>query len=327
MTTPKPEPTAEDLREEYWATDGPRRNVTAWDWCFRHRAEALEKGRELGRQEGAADEREAQRGYLETARLQRDDSDRKLAEQAARLEELKQLLEKIRCALGAVTTPDERLPGLVFELRGDAGTTIAEQAALIAELERQRGADARHGQAAPADDRGVVAAARNLAGEERRVMVASTNRIRPDAGWCSERQLPRGPNGRALCRWCTTVECAPPRRTFCSDACVHEWKIRTNPGYAKLQVLKRDDCRCAKCGVDTFADKRGDEEKRLAVYPRSLAARKMSTFDMDHIVPVVEGGGECGLENLRTLCHGCHRIETAALAKRRAQARKESSNA
>jgi 5-methylcytosine-specific restriction enzyme A len=45
-------------------------------------------------------------------------------------------------------------------------------------------------------------------------------------------------------------------------------------------------------------------------------------WEMDHIVPVVEGGGSCGIENLRTLCRACHRRETACLAKRRALARK-----
>jgi 5-methylcytosine-specific restriction endonuclease McrA len=43
---------------------------------------------------------------------------------------------------------------------------------------------------------------------------------------------------------------------------------------------------------------------------------------MDHRVPVVEGGGSCGLENLRTLCWACHRRETAELAKRRARERR-----
>jgi hypothetical protein len=35
-------------------------------------------------------------------------------------------------------------------------------------------------------------------------------------------------------------------------------------------------------------------------------------------VPVVEGGGECDLQNLRTLCLICHRQQTAALRARRA---------
>jgi 5-methylcytosine-specific restriction endonuclease McrA len=46
-------------------------------------------------------------------------------------------------------------------------------------------------------------------------------------------------------------------------------------------------------------------------------------WEMDHIVPVVEGGGGCGLGNLRTLCLACHRAETAELARRRARKRRE----
>jgi len=46
------------------------------------------------------------------------------------------------------------------------------------------------------------------------------------------------------------------------------------------------------------------------------------TWEADHILPVIEGGGECDLSNLRTLCLKCHRKETAALAKRRAEKRK-----
>jgi hypothetical protein len=44
-------------------------------------------------------------------------------------------------------------------------------------------------------------------------------------------------------------------------------------------------------------------------------------WEMDHRIPVVEGGGACSLENLRTLCRACHRRETSALAGRRARAR------
>jgi hypothetical protein len=34
-------------------------------------------------------------------------------------------------------------------------------------------------------------------------------------------------------------------------------------------------------------------------------------------VPVVEGGGECDLGNMRTLCLKCHRKQTAELRMRR----------
>lgn len=50
-------------------------------------------------------------------------------------------------------------------------------------------------------------------------------------------------------------------------------------------------------------------------------------WDADHRVPVVEGGGECGLEGFRTLCRPCHKRATAALAKRRAEERKRGAQA
>lgn len=121
-------------------------------------------------------------------------------------------------------------------------------------------------------------------------------------GWCNERTMPRGPNGRALCRQCGT-EVQGRRRTFCSDACVREWCIRRSPARARRYVFDRDHGICRLCGCDTVA----------------LGLR----WEADHIVPVVEGGGECGLEGYRTLCLHCHKRETAKLARRRAAARKQ----
>ena len=61
----------------------------------------------------------------------------------------------------------------------------------------------------------------------------------------------------------------------------------------------------------------------LAVALRSLTGdRHRTLWDMDHIVPVVEGGGECDLDNLRTLCIWCHKRVTAELAARRAEERR-----
>jgi hypothetical protein len=49
-----------------------------------------------------------------------------------------------------------------------------------------------------------------------------------------------------------------------------------------------------------------------------------SLWDMDHIKPVIEGGGECGMDNLRTLCIKCHKAETAKLRKRMKDVSKKS---
>lgn len=39
-------------------------------------------------------------------------------------------------------------------------------------------------------------------------------------------------------------------------------------------------------------------------------------WEADHVVPVVEGGGECGFDNYRTLCVPCHRKVTSDLLTR-----------
>lgn len=66
---------------------------------------------------------------------------------------------------------------------------------------------------------------------------------------------------------------------------------------------------------------REDLAKKYA--PGNWTSGRSSGWDADHIVPVVEGGGECDLENFRTLCHPCHKQVTAELAARRAAERRE----
>ena len=68
-------------------------------------------------------------------------------------------------------------------------------------------------------------------------------------GWVDRKSIPRGPNGRGLCRWCS-LEVPRGRFTFCSPYCVHEWKLRTQPGYLREQVFERDrgDLRGLRCG-------------------------------------------------------------------------------
>jgi len=80
----------------------------------------------------------------------------------------------------------------------------------------------------------------------------STNRIDPRAGFVIERQLPRGPNGRPLCRRCS-AEVPRGRRTFCSSECVHEWKLRTQPQYVRSCLFDLERGVCRACGLDTEA--------------------------------------------------------------------------
>jgi 5-methylcytosine-specific restriction enzyme A len=128
---------------------------------------------------------------------------------------------------------------------------------------------------------------------------------------------------RPLCRWCQLEILNRRRRTFCSDFCVHQWRLRSDPGYLRDQVFLRDRGICALCATDTVkaysALKRTRGQARTVALEmwglRSVRARR-SLWDADHILPVAEGGGQCDLDNLRTLCLLCHREVTADLRRR-----------
>ena len=134
-------------------------------------------------------------------------------------------------------------------------------------------------------------------------------------------EVERSESGRPLCRWCRS-EVPAPRRTFCSDTCVHDWKLRTNPGYLREQVFARDKGVCGQCGADTVALRRDMRKLDLAARRRFLRdwglreGSRKSMWDADHIVPVAEGGGQCDLSKMRTLCLRCHREATSALRLR-----------
>ena len=136
----------------------------------------------------------------------------------------------------------------------------------------------------------------------------------------------------------------PPkgRRTFFGDDCVHRWKIRTDPGYVRQQLLQRDHGVCSRCGLDTLEVRQAVDELireryrggydnlqgyaygqlgRQWLHDQKLVNRK-SFWEAHHEVAVVEGGGLCDLSGFATVCVWCHRRESAALAKRRAEKRK-----
>lgn len=140
-------------------------------------------------------------------------------------------------------------------------------------------------------------------------------------------ELPKGSGGRTLCRWCS-LEVPPGRYTFCSEWCVHEWRLRSSPAYLRQQVLRRDKGICALCFTNTLSaflrmkKARGETRKEmLAAWGLSRMTRR-SLWDADHILPVAEGGGECDLGNIRTLCIACHKSVTLQLRARLSQQRR-----
>lgn len=155
-------------------------------------------------------------------------------------------------------------------------------------------------------------------------------------GWVRIENLPKSVYGRTLCRFCRK-EVFPPKRTFCSAECVHQHKIRSQPSYMRKCVFKRDKGICAYCGCDTMKlqrvlahtrNKCGDTlifAEILKIFGISnyrgfrisLRGRKGHLWDADHIISVIEGGGECGLENIQTLCIPCHNAKTLILKRKK----------
>jgi 5-methylcytosine-specific restriction protein A len=184
--------------------------------------------------------------------------------------------------------------------------------------------------------------------------------------------------GKGVCGWCAGP-LPKGRRSWCSEACVDEYLIRSRPAHARKKVLERDRGVCSECGFDTehlrreleiaddidaklttwrcnrcevdymtppprghcpcpiMGEHLGHYQRVRAIHnrlafneimkrlePRGWTATDAagSLWQADHVVPVVEGGGGCGLENLRTLCTPCHKKATAALAARRAHTRR-----
>ncbi len=149
---------------------------------------------------------------------------------------------------------------------------------------------------------------------------------------------PKDRDGNPLCRWCRGVVRAP-RLSWCSDKCVTEYRERYDARYQKRLVRKRDRGICQLCGLDVAKLERAvraalktsraealrvlvGHEGYRATDLRVRRGRIRPLWQMDHIVPVVEGGGGTGTENLRCLCIPCHRRETAKLMARRRAAKK-----
>lgn len=134
---------------------------------------------------------------------------------------------------------------------------------------------------------------------------------------------------QGTCTWCGEGV-KPPRRTWCSQACVDRYNL-TQPSLLRRKVRDRDKGVCSGCGLDTYRLRRviqkwqrhryGGSETRILNLLGWKTGRTTGHYDfweMDHVIPIAEGGHPFDLRNLRTLCLNCHKQETAALRKRMA---------
>lgn len=159
----------------------------------------------------------------------------------------------------------------------------------------------------------------------------------------------KGPNGRALCRWCAS-EVPLGSRSWCSDRCSRKFRRVFSWGDIAAYVRERDE-KCQRCGTRHPGWKATlSAERVVAVYPdgyisdgrswylpssmhyREAPSREFGKpggyytricdlrewWEVDHIREVINGGTD-DPANLRLLCHRCH-VESGV--ERRAEAKR-----
>ncbi|KAK2970334.1 hypothetical protein RJ640_003302 [Escallonia rubra] len=127
---------------------------------------------------------------------------------------------------------------------------------------------------------------------------------------------------------------------FCALSCYEEYRSRTSNRFLREGLFQIEHGICSICKLDCHklvqhirplpSEKREEYIKNLE--PKLAKRRKLldrlvrdptesNSWHADHIVPVYQGGGECRLENMRTLCVACHADVTAAQCAERRSTR------
>ena len=137
---------------------------------------------------------------------------------------------------------------------------------------------------------------------------------------------------KGQCTWCGK-SVPKGRRTWCSQECADTFNLRCSCSHQMRHVIKRDNGICQLCGADTFENERKFKEvwkTERNRYPLVSTHRHHEKYvkeqhgmtrgrwrEVDHIKPVILGGGLLGVDNLRLLCGACHAKECRNLIKTR----------
>lgn len=141
--------------------------------------------------------------------------------------------------------------------------------------------------------------------------------------------------GYYLCRLCQSP-CPEGERSWCSERCLKRYLTISSGEYVRSELFARDRGICALCGVDAAQMDAALTQLRddllhpllMTIHPMIAttlraegwtniklrgkgcyadALTSTSCWEADHIIPVSNGGGQCSIENYRTLCYVCHR--------------------
>lgn len=132
-------------------------------------------------------------------------------------------------------------------------------------------------------------------------------------------------DGNTRCRWCGGIV-PRGRYRWCSKECNDEYLIRAFGIVLTHETFKRDDGICADCGLDTKPIKELVRELRGSYFVSNGKGGGSfhnnadwyldkvgikyddhhNLWNAHHVVAVKDGGGCCGLDNIVTVCLGCH---------------------
>lgn len=148
---------------------------------------------------------------------------------------------------------------------------------------------------------------------------------------------------RGECTWCGK-QVPKGRKTWCSKECTEAFFGRCSPSQQNIQIARRDKEICQICRRDLAKSKRifehakrymrkaglltsvmhwREQDISLLDVQEALGFARGRWYEIDHEIPVSEGGGLCDPSGLRLLCGQCHKDETAKLAARTASSNKQ----
>ncbi|WVZ66594.1 hypothetical protein U9M48_015789 [Paspalum notatum var. saurae] len=129
---------------------------------------------------------------------------------------------------------------------------------------------------------------------------------------------------------------------FCGLSCYQEYRLRTSGSALRQALFQIEHGKCSQCKLDCCklvkhikplpVEKREEYIRKVA--PNIASRKKLldklvrepadgNVWHADHVIPVYKGGGECKLENMRTLCVACHYEVTRAQHKELKEIRKK----
>ncbi|XP_035816379.1 uncharacterized protein [Zea mays] len=170
-------------------------------------------------------------------------------------------------------------------------------------------------------------------------------------GTCKERQYTQGwtIDDEPLCKLCQGLCNGRLAKSpeyfedlFCSLACFQEYRLRTSGRALRQALFQIERGKCSQCKLDCCKLVKhikllplGKREEYIRKVAPNIASRKKlldklvrepidgNAWHADHIIPVYKGGGECKLENMRTLCVACHYEVTRTQHKELKEIRKK----